>query len=274
MFFNTPNVEAKILSVIQMGWKRVNARAGYRPFHTLSYRLVGDATFFSGGRELMQVREGEIMFIPAGMDFTKQAGEGRIVAIHFASDSPLPQQMLRFTPQSTAHFRGEFQALHETWAGRSLGYEYQAKILFYRILQRMEQETARGALTAAGEKLLPALEQIHTRFADGSLSVEELSRLCGMSDTYFRRLFVAEQGITPQRYISRLRLTAATELLQSGYYTVGEIADRCGFHNINYFSAFIKKETGLSPRAYRDQLLTQTQSPTVETKGRKGSCNA
>jgi len=257
MFFQTPNMDAKILSVIQMGWQRVNARAGYRPFHTLSYRLVGDARFFSEEKELMQVREGEIVFIPAGFDFAKQAGEGRIVAVHFVSDSPLPAEMLRFSPENPSHFRAEFQKLHDIWTRRNPGYEYEAKILFYRIVLRMEQEWAKVSHAATAERLSAAMEQIHSHFSEGNVSVEALAAQCGMSDTYFRRLFVAEFGITPQQYISRLRLTTATELLQSGYYTVGEIAQRCGFHNINYFSAFIKKETGLSPLRYRDRLLKQ-----------------
>ena len=61
--------------------------------------------------------------------------------------------------------------------------------------------------------------------------------------------------MTPQKYINQLRLTAATELLQSGYYSISEVASHCGFNNINYFSAFIKKETGLSPVSYRKVLL-------------------
>ena len=112
------------------------------------------------------------------------------------------------------------------------------------------------------------MEHINEHFAEGAVSVDELARMCGMSDTYFRKLFVSEFGVTPQQYISRLRLGAATELLQSGYYTVSEIASRCGFNNINYFSTFIKKETGLSPLHYRNQLLyggeNGTASP-VET---------
>ena len=255
MFFQTANVDAKILSVIRMGWQRVNARAGFRPFHTLSYRLVGDATFFADDREIMRAKEGEIVFLPAGYDFTKQADEGQIIAVHFISDSPLPKEMLRFSPENSSYFRSEFQKLHTVWTGRNPGYEYEAKILFYRILLRMEQEWAQVSHTATAAKLTAALEHIHNHFSEGNISVDGLSALCGMSDTYFRKLFVSEFGMTPQHYISRLRLTTATELLHSGYYTVGEIAERCGFNNINYFSAFIKKETGLPPLRYRSKLL-------------------
>ena len=45
--------------------------------------------------------------------------------------------------------------------------------------------------------------------------------------------------------------------IEDAFYTVGEIAERCGFQSINYFSAFIKKETGFSPLRYRDSLRPQ-----------------
>ena len=255
MFFQTPNVSAEILSVIEMGWQRVNSRAGFRPFHTLSYRLVGGATFFSGSEPLLHVEEDEIVFVPAEYDFAKQAGQGKIIAVHFSSPSPLPKEILRFSPRNPAFFRGEFEKLHRVWTEKKLGYEYESKIILYRIIWHMEQECNQQKESANGARLAPAMEYINAHYLEGGVSVDYLSKLCGMSDTFFRKLFVAEHGITPQKYISRLQLTAATELLQSGYYTVSEVASRCGFNNISYFSAFIKKETGLSPLQYRKQLL-------------------
>ena len=81
--------------------------------------------------------------------------------------------------------------------------------------------------------------------------------MCGMSDTYFRRLFVAEFGITPLRYINQLRMTQIRELLQANYNSIEDIAEQCGFNNVNYFSLFVKKETGMSPSLYRRKLLDE-----------------
>lgn len=255
MFFKSANVDVNILSVIEMGWQRVNARAGYRPFHTLSYRLVGDAVFFSGAQEVLRVNEGEIGFFPAGYDFSKQAGKGRIVAVHFSSPSQLPDEILSFTPKNPLRFRSEFEKLHQIWKQKNPGYEYESKILLYRIMLEMEREWSADQKTATAQHLSGILEYINEHFSSSALSVTELTQMAGVSDTYLRKLFVAEYGMTPQKYINHLRLTAATELLQSGYYSISEIASRCGFNNINYFSAFIKKETGLSPLSYRKHLL-------------------
>lgn len=260
MFFQTDNLDARILSVIDMGWERVNARAGYRPFYSLAYRLVGGAKFLQNGTHILDTEQDDITFCPAGFEFTKQAGKGRIIVIHFVSDSPLPNAMLRFQPKDTQHFKKLFSSLSQIWTQKNPGWEYDAKILFYQLIRDMEKQWAQTENTAIRQRLAPALEYIQTHLGDSTLSVDTLSKHCAVSDTYLRKLFVQQLGETPQKYISRLRLELATELLRSGYYSVSEISDRCGFNNPNYFSLFIKKETGLSPLQYRNHLLKPVDS--------------
>lgn len=261
MFFKSADIDVKILSVIEMGWQRVNARAGYRPFHTLSFRLLGDAVFFSQGEEVLRTQQEEIVFVPAGYDFSKQAGQGRILAVHFASDSELPTQILRFSPQNPDRFRKDFLKLYSIWSQKAPGYEYEAKILLYRMILNIETQWAESQNTPGSRQLSGIAEYINEHYADSDFSVTELSRMASMSDTYLRKLFVTEYAMTPQKYVNHLRLSKATELLQSGYYSVSEISALCGFSNSNYFSAFIKKQTGMSPVDYRKALLVQIPSP-------------
>ena len=101
--------------------------------------------------------------------------------------------------------------------------------------------------TLPDDKIAEAEKYMREHFADADIGVDTLAGLCGVSDTYFRRVFAERYGITPLKYINKLRLAYAKELLESGYYSVGEISSMCGFSNINYFSTFIKKELGISP---------------------------
>lgn len=261
MFFKSNNLDVNILSVLELHWHRVNAHAGDRPFHCLAYRLIGNARIFPQGKKTLHTMQDDITFVPAKCDFSKQAGEGKIIAVHFSSPCELPDEPLRFASQKTSQFRNKFERLYQVWTQKKPGYEYEAKILLYRIILEIEQEYSSSSSTP--QYLDDILEYINGNFSNSNLSVAELSQMAGTSDTYFRKLFVAKCGMTPQKYINHLRLTHASELLQSGYYNISEIASRCGFNNINYFSTFIKKETGLSPVSYRKFLLSAL--PTAST---------
>ncbi len=255
MFFQTPEITADILSVIELEWEHINANSGSRPFHALSIRLKGGATFFLDGKETLRVEEGDITFAPAYLDFRKQAEEGKILAIHFTAKEELPHEMLRFQPQDPQEFIENFKALHQAWSRKQLGYEHQSKMILHKIFYEMEQEWAEKKPSTLHGRLTEISNYIHRHFTDEDLSVERLASRFGMSDTYFRKLFLGEFGTTPLKYVNALRLDYAKELLRSGYYTIEEIAERCGFNNINYFSFFIKKETGLAPMALRRELL-------------------
>lgn len=255
MFFVSRCVAAELQTVIDMAWDGVDARAAGRPFHALSFRVAGSAVLFSKDRAPVEAPEGSVCFCPANYDFAKRAGRGRIIAVHFLSDSPLPDGVACFRPRNPERFRTLFFALHRVWTEKQFGYEYEAQILFQRILLAVEREWAEKRPSLTNEKLANACRYLHEHITDSALSVDTLCRMCGMSDTYFRALFRKEFGLTPMRYMSRLRLQMAVELLQSGYYTVSEVAERCGFNSVPYFSAFVKRESGLTPQQHRRTLI-------------------
>lgn len=259
MFLGEGDLNVQILTVFEMAWDRVDAKADFRPFHSLTLRLEGGATIFAEGKPPLSAREGDILFTPAKYDFSKQADRGRIIAIHFTADREIPGEFLRHTPRNLPYFQREFGELLRVWTKKERGYQYESKVHFYRILLAIEREMAQDSPSPSEEKLRAACGYIHEHFTEGGLSVEQLARMSGMSDTYLRRLFVEHYGVTPLQYINRLRLTMATELLRAGKYTAGEIAAQCGFTTQNYFSFFIKKETGLSPVDYRRKLLTESR---------------
>jgi AraC-like DNA-binding protein len=82
------------------------------------------------------------------------------------------------------------------------------------------------------------------------INLDILAKECNMSVTNFRREWKKQYGVTPMQYRDSIRLYYAKEYLNSGYYTVGEIAERCGFDDVSYFVRFFKKNTGITPRAF------------------------
>jgi AraC-like DNA-binding protein len=254
MFFKTPNITADIVSVFDLKWNERNDRPESRPIHALSIRVKGDSVL-SCDEEQMTLGDGDIAFFPADFSYTIRSGYEHLLIVHFRSPDALPSRFVKFSPKDPDHYEQRFRNLYRAWTKKDVGYEYECRAILYRILCAIEREIAATQPPAVSDRIADAAEYIHANFTEHTLCVEDLARLCGMSDTYFRRLFVARFGVTPLKYISDLRLARSMELLQAGYHTVEEISYMCGFNNISYFSTFFKKKTGVSPSAYREKMM-------------------
>lgn len=95
-----------------------------------------------------------------------------------------------------------------------------------------------------------ARERIDRGYADSMLGVQQLAAQAGVSEVYFRREFKECFGMSPRAYIRKIRMENAKLLLETGYYPVGEVALRCGFDSISYFSSEFHKVIGRTPSAY------------------------
>ncbi len=91
----------------------------------------------------------------------------------------------------------------------------------------------------------------------GDLSVETLASRVAMSPRNFARVFVREMGITPARYVERLRLESARQLLEiSNSVSIKEVADRCGFRSAELMRRAFIRAFGVSPLSYRAHFGT------------------
>lgn len=82
-------------------------------------------------------------------------------------------------------------------------------------------------------------------------TLPELARLSGMSREHLRRVCLRETGASPLRQVTRLRMSRAAELLAFSSDKLAVIAERVGYGDPFAFSAAFKRETRVSPAAYR-----------------------
>ncbi|MCR4875816.1 MAG: helix-turn-helix domain-containing protein [Clostridiales bacterium] len=98
--------------------------------------------------------------------------------------------------------------------------------------------------------LKPVLNYIHDHYAE-DCGIRELSELCHLSESHFRRLFVQVMGEGPLQFVNRTRIRQACTLLDSTDESVINIAQAVGMYSISSFNRNFHTFTGVSPREYR-----------------------
>lgn len=244
MFFKTDDVKIEIQSVLKLSWESSHAYAAGRNVEALSLRIKGGADFTHAG-VTRHINAGEIIYVPANYDYRIDSGAEELFVIHFKSENCGECDFEVFSPADLQYFIRKFENMYTAWTKRKPGYLYACKADMYKILEHIYIQ--KNEVDISEDCIDRAVEYINENYADDELSVDFLAREAGMSDTYFRKLFVKKTGRTPRKYINDIRISCARELLESGYYTVSEVSKKCGFTSPSYFSHCVKRITGKCP---------------------------
>ncbi|MEO8024400.1 AraC family transcriptional regulator, partial [Polaromonas sp.] len=121
--------------------------------------------------------------------------------------------------------------------------ERAAMAMVCRLLMR-QHKTLAGTTGGPVEKV-----QAHIDAGlSGTLALEQLAEVAGMSLFHFCRVFRDNLGVTPHQYILARRMAQAKRLLwtNSGLSML-EIALACGFASSSHFSTQFKRHVGQTP---------------------------
>lgn len=83
------------------------------------------------------------------------------------------------------------------------------------------------------------------------LTVEVLAEKTNLSPRQFARVFTAETGMSPGRYVDRIRLEAARRKLEDSKATIAKIATDCGYGTTETMRRAFIRSLGVSPAEYR-----------------------
>ena len=245
--FNIKNIAL----VIYVGIGEGSAVHTNRANHGFALSLQGEKTYDFGDKALV-LEKGDIIYLPEGSNYTvKSKSPGDCFAINFTIDENITFDPFIFKPRNTQSFIDSFKQSERIWKAKNTGYEIKCKSELYNIIYNMLKEYELGYVTKSKALLIkPAIDYIHSYYTKENISIPFLSRMCNMSETYFRQIFMMSFGISPIKYINQLKIGRAKELLLSKRYSVNEIASLSGFFDTSYFSREFKKATGVSPSEY------------------------
>lgn len=229
----------------------------FQDYYTMALIIAGRAQY-RFGKEKITVQAGDILFIGKNTAYTarvvsKEPWEHIVIA--FRADSAadfedLPVERVNKVQHSSRYLELFGQAFG-AWSQCAFGYKIQTKALITQILFTLFSENvsrhfgsseALRSLKAAVEYM----EQNYTR----KITVEELARRSGYSASHFTRMFRQMYDLSPIQFLNRLRIQHAKNLLRAEQYSLSEIANRCGFSSVYYFSRCFKQITGATPKKW------------------------
>lgn len=94
---------------------------------------------------------------------------------------------------------------------------------------------------------------VEKHYADPGLSVQAMAQSLGFTYTYLCTAYKKECSKTINQHITQLRLEHARELLRTTSLKLHEVAQAAGYTDAKYFTKLFTKETGLSPKQYRER---------------------
>jgi two-component system, response regulator YesN len=100
------------------------------------------------------------------------------------------------------------------------------------------------------------------------ITLEDVSRVAGMSKFHFSRIFHAATGSTFTDYIGARRIQRAKELLADPSLPMKRICDLAGFGDPTYFSSAFKRREGMSPSEYRTLTTRKKQAKPLFSQSR------
>ncbi len=138
------------------------------------------------------------------------------------------------------------------WRGELQNGQLQSALL--RLLLSLKQD--RQALSEdlppePADDLLRTINRLLSEQRGTPVRVADLAKEMSISESNLRARFKQTAGIPLGSYVQNYRLNRAMALLRTSRLSVTELAEKAGFGSPQAFSRLFKKETGLTPRAYR-----------------------
>ena len=250
------NVVARLA---KRGWSMSRIR---HPDHcVLACCFDGHAVYQMDDSELL-VNPGDILFFAENEERSARCGLGKPwswCSVVFALDPDLGlsshqlRNLLGQNPlKSNLVLLSRFRELAEVWSRKTVAHEMHCSGILTEIFAILLEEASERVLTESIpyygriRRAMGALEEAGAE----QLSVADLARHVGLSESRFRHLFKEATGYSPTRYANLKKIEKAKDLLLSGTYNVSETAAELGFANIFYFSRLFKSVTGQPPLAF------------------------
>ncbi len=224
-----------------------------RPFHGF---VINDVTsdkniYFSDGT-VLHVGPNEVHYLPKNSSYRiEKITPGGCWAINFDVLENINTKPFTLKFRNHEAVLKDFVDIVNAWKEKKIAI---IRKCLYDIIIKIDTEINRTYTPLKKHMLIkPAVDLINQNFTENMLTIKELAEKCGITEAYFRRIFIDIYSLSPKEYIINLRIDYAKQLLETNEFSITEIALMCGYFEPCHFSREFKKRFGISPNEYAKQ---------------------
>ena len=219
----------------------------------LLYFLNGEGQVCCGGTgyavhpgDLLVVNSNELhgFFSPGGMEYYCLIFDAAFLKANGLSAETICFETLVRSPEIAGLYLDVVKTLGKQEMHHMLALRARILLLFAGLIRAYAGEEKRRFAADKNVKLV--IGYIKANYSR-RLSLAEAAVEVGLDKCYLAREFKKATGMTLISYLNVVRCEKAKKLLETGVYSVGEVAQRCGYENASYFTRTFKSIMGCLP---------------------------
>lgn len=144
------------------------------------------------------------------------------------------------------------------YASQQLVENNMEKLLVYLVRNETNQNEQIKLVTSSVEKensLINDVLGLLEAHLYARITLDEISKQTYYSKTFLNRIFKKSMGTSIMQYYNDMKINEAKNLIRKNH-TPSAIAVKLGFESTSYFTKAFKKRTGVTPSAYKNQILS------------------
>lgn len=251
MIFEQNDLILKILDVLSVEQTNTKTKDINRHFSALSFRYEGTDTAIKPmvkSDEPIRLSDNSLCYFPPMIDYTRICKSDKMIVIHFEVLNFSSSIIEPYFPTNAEKYRTLFEEILACWNKKSVNYIYESTAVLYKIFAEIFKDNQR--LNNVSSPIYNSIKYIDKNYLNKDFSLSIAAQKSFVSDSYFRKLFGKEYGISPKKYVIDKRLHHAATLIITGYYSIDKISSMCGYSDYRHFSSEFKKHFGISPSEY------------------------
>ncbi len=253
----------------------------YLHFHNyleIGYCYEGDGRMVLGEEEI-QYQGGDFTVIPSNFLHTTNSTPGRLSSWEYLfvdvekliekATAGVPGRMEKLmrrinnratlvSSEKYPYLGEQIRTIMNIMRGGEAFCQEEAEALMTALLMEVARRNGDGTLgevknsggVKSGNLIFRVLDYISDHYSE-PLKVGDIAKWAHISETHFRRVFLAHMNMSPLEYINLVRIQAACEYLKKTDEPVAMIAAKCGFGVSSTFNRNFLQIMGVTPAQWR-----------------------